>query len=53
VERSKFCLFFVVFPARYVSSISPRFHSRRHAFCSLPVAAILESNKISYFFEAK
>jgi hypothetical protein len=43
VEGSKFCLFSVVLPARCVSSISPRFHYRRHAFCFLPLAAILES----------
>jgi hypothetical protein len=44
VEGSKFCFFSVVLPARCVSSISPRFHCRRHAFCFLPVAAILESS---------
>jgi hypothetical protein len=43
VEGSKFCLFLVVLPARCVSSISPRFHYRRHVFCFLPVATILES----------
>jgi hypothetical protein len=43
VEGSKFCLFFVTLTARCVSSISPRFHFRRHAFCFLPLAAILES----------
>jgi hypothetical protein len=42
VEGSKFCLFLVVLPARRVSSISPRFHYRRHAFCFLPLAVILE-----------
>jgi hypothetical protein len=42
VEESKFCLFSVVFPVRCVSSISPRFYFRRHAFCFLPLAAILE-----------
>jgi hypothetical protein len=42
VEGSKFCLFSVVLPARCVSSVSPRFHYRRHAFCFLPLAAILE-----------
>jgi hypothetical protein len=46
VEGSKFCLFWVALPARCVSSISPRFHCRRLAFCFLPLAAILES---SYF----
>jgi hypothetical protein len=35
VEGSKFCLFSVALPARCVSSISPRFHFRRHPFCSL------------------
>jgi hypothetical protein len=40
VEGSKFCLFSVVLPARCVSSVSPRFHYRRHAFCFLPLAAI-------------
>jgi hypothetical protein len=43
VEGPKFCLFSVALPARCVSSISPRFHFRRHAFCFLPLAAILES----------
>jgi hypothetical protein len=42
VEGSKFCLFSVVLPAGCVSCISPRFHYRRHAFCFLPLAAILE-----------
>jgi hypothetical protein len=43
VEESKFCLFLVVFPARCISSISPRFYFRRHTFCSLPLVTILES----------
>jgi hypothetical protein len=43
VEGSKFCLFSVVLPARCVSSISPKFRYRRHAFCFLPLATILES----------
>jgi hypothetical protein len=43
VEGSQFCLFSVVLPARCVSSFSPRFHYRRHAFCFLPLATILES----------
>jgi hypothetical protein len=42
VEGSKFFLFSVVLPARCVSSISPRFHYKRYAFCFLPLAAILE-----------
>jgi hypothetical protein len=43
VEGSKFCLFLVILPAKCVSSISPRFHYRRLAFCFLPLATILES----------
>jgi hypothetical protein len=43
VEESKFCLFSVVFPVRCISSVSPRFYFRKHTFCFLPVAAILES----------
>jgi hypothetical protein len=42
VEESKFCLFSVVFPVRCVSSVSPRLYFRRHTFCFLPIAAILE-----------
>jgi hypothetical protein len=41
-EGLKFCLFSLVLPARSVSSVSPRFHYRRHAFCFLPLAPILE-----------
>jgi hypothetical protein len=44
VEGSKFCLFSVVLPVRCISSVSPRFYFRRHAFCFLPLAAILESS---------
>jgi hypothetical protein len=33
VEESKFCIFLVVFPVRCISSASPRFYFRRHAFC--------------------
>jgi hypothetical protein len=43
VEESKFCLFSVVFPIRCISSISPRFYFRKHAFCFFPLTAILES----------
>jgi hypothetical protein len=43
VEGSKLCLFSVIMPAKCVSSVSPRFHYRRVAFCFLPLAAILES----------
>jgi hypothetical protein len=39
----EFYLFLVVFPARYISSVSPRFYFRKHAFCFLPLVAILES----------
>jgi hypothetical protein len=48
VEKSKFCLFLVVFPVQCISSISPRFYFRRHAFCFLPLAAILEFRKYSF-----
>jgi hypothetical protein len=48
VEGSKFCLFSLALPARCVSSISPRFHFRRHAFCFLPLAAILEKSADYY-----
>jgi hypothetical protein len=48
VEGSKFCLFSVALPARCVFSISPRFHFRRHAFCFLPLAAILESLNLTF-----
>jgi hypothetical protein len=47
VEGSRFCLFSVVLPAKCVSSISPRFHYRRLAFCFLPLAAILESTVLT------
>jgi hypothetical protein len=50
VEESKFCLFSVVFPVRCISSISPRFYFRKHAFCFLPLAAILESPGILNIF---
>jgi hypothetical protein len=42
VEESKFYLFWLVFPVRCISSISPRIYFRRHTFCFLPLAAILE-----------
>jgi hypothetical protein len=43
VEESKFFLFLLVFSVRCISSISPRFYFRKHAFCFLPLVAILES----------
>jgi hypothetical protein len=43
VEASEFCLFLMVFPARCISSVSPRFYFRKHAFCFIPPVAILES----------
>jgi hypothetical protein len=46
VEGSKLCLFSVIMPATCVSSVSPRFHYRRLAFCFLPLATILESPSI-------
>jgi hypothetical protein len=39
----EFYLFLVVFPARCISSVSPRFYFRKQAFCFLPLVAILES----------
>jgi hypothetical protein len=42
VEESKFCLFSVVYHVRCISSVSPRFYFRRHTFCFLPLASILE-----------
>jgi hypothetical protein len=47
VEGSKLCLFSVIMPTKCVSSVSPRFHSRRLAFCFLPLATILESPCVS------
>jgi hypothetical protein len=52
VEGSKFCLLSVALPAKCVSRVSPRFHFRRHAFCFLPLATILE-NLISVFKETQ
>jgi hypothetical protein len=43
VEGSKFYLFSVALPASCVSSISSRFHCRRHAFCLLPLATIFST----------
>jgi hypothetical protein len=48
VEESKFCLFSVVFSVRCVSSVSLRFYFRRHTFCFLPLAAILESPNLAF-----
>jgi hypothetical protein len=42
VEESEFCHFSVVFPVMCISSISPRFYFRKHTFCFLPLATILE-----------
>jgi hypothetical protein len=47
VEELEFCLFLVVFPARSISSISPRFYFRKHTFCFLPLVVI--SRKPKYF----
>jgi hypothetical protein len=44
VEGSKLCLFSIIMPVKCVSSISPRFHYRRLAFCFLPLVTILESS---------
>jgi hypothetical protein len=43
VEESKFASSQWFFLLRCISSVSPRFYFRRHAFCFLPLAAILES----------
>jgi hypothetical protein len=47
---SKFCLFLVALPSRCVSSVSPRFHFRRHSFCFLPLAAILALSESYIWF---
>jgi hypothetical protein len=52
VGGSKFCLFLVVFPVRCISSISPRFYFRKHAFCFLPLVAILESSTHAFSWRA-
>jgi hypothetical protein len=49
VVEWNFCLFLVVLPVRCISSISPRFYFRRHAFCFLPLAAILELSPFYYW----
>jgi hypothetical protein len=41
VALSEFYLFLVVFPARCIFIISPRFYFRNHAFCFLPLVATL------------
>jgi hypothetical protein len=43
VEVMEFYLFLVVFPARCISTVSPRVYIRKHTFCFLPLVAILES----------
>jgi hypothetical protein len=52
VVELKFCLFSVVFHVRCISSISPRFHFRKHTFCFLPLVASLESSQIYWFCSA-
>jgi hypothetical protein len=44
----EFFIFLVVYPARHISSIFPRFYFRKHTFCFLPLVTILESPK--FFF---
>jgi hypothetical protein len=46
VEELEFCLFLMVFPARHISIVSPRFYFRKNAFYFLPLVAILESPKV-------
>jgi hypothetical protein len=53
VEESKLCLFSVIMPAKCVSSVSPRFHYRRLAFCFLPLAAILEFPESLFLYTLK
>jgi hypothetical protein len=38
----------VVLSVRCISSVSPRFCFRRHTFCFLPLAAILDSHVFFY-----
>jgi hypothetical protein len=47
VEGSKLCHFSVIMPAKCVSSISPRFHYRKFAFCFLPLATIWNPPPVS------
>jgi hypothetical protein len=51
VEMSEFYLFVVVFPARCISSISPRFFFRKHAFSFLPLVTILESPNSTFLID--
>jgi hypothetical protein len=46
-----FYLFLVVFPARCISSVSPRFYFRRHAFCFLPLVTILHDLNFQVFVD--
>jgi hypothetical protein len=46
-------LFLVVFPARCISSVSPRFYFRKHTFCFLPLVTILESSPIIFLKEVR
>jgi hypothetical protein len=48
VWQCQFYLFLVVFPTRCVSIVSPRFYFRKHAFCFLPLVAILESSTCDF-----
>jgi hypothetical protein len=52
VEVLEFCLFLVVFPARCISSISPRVYFRKHALCFLPLVTILESPREAFLIES-
>jgi hypothetical protein len=56
VEVSESCLFLVVFPARCISIDSPRVYLRKHAFCFLTLATILESPSflfLSFLFKGE
>jgi uncharacterized membrane protein YoaK (UPF0700 family) len=48
VEVLVFFLFLVVFPARHISRVFPRFYFRTHSFCFLLLVAILESRNLGF-----
>jgi hypothetical protein len=52
VEESKFTSSQWFFPVRCISSVSPRFYFRKHAFCFLPLVTILESSLLNFFRRA-
>jgi hypothetical protein len=50
-EESEFCLFLMFFPVRCISSVSPRFYFRKHAFCFLPLVTIFQGFCLIFFSE--